>query len=254
MAKIVYNTEIRKGGYEWAADEELTEKLIEWDPLKRKASATARAAIRKTRNANPDKKIHLVPVDTSPTAQMTIKQMETDTWISFYRVAEKTKIGTKNPLPDEEIKAELLKFFKKHGIGNSEAIGFDWLKRDLLIINDLFLARDEGDMKEVFRLLEECGLQSDTQFNKDHSVHWFFLLKASFSLNSENRLDMVIQCVSFFDFILYDFLFSKGLLQRWFTCKHCLEDFQWDRKKDYCSPKCKRRAAYDRQKIKGRNK
>ena len=253
MAKIVYNTEVRKSGYEWVGYEVATERLEKWDPERSDMSKTARAGLlRSLKKAYPEELL-LVPVDPSPTAQMTIKPMDTDTWISFYRVAEKTKVGTDNPLPDDEIRAELLKFFKKHGLGNSGMTEFSFMRQNLVLMNDLFLARDEGNMEEVYRLLHEGGLEH-TKFNFKDMENFYFNIQAKLSLNSEGKLDMTIECITFTDFILYDFLFSKGVLQRWFTCKHCEEDFQWDRKRDYCSSKCKRRAAYERQLIKGRDK
>ena len=248
MTKIVYNTEVRKSGYEWGKPEDLADKLIEWDPEISKYKAKARAGIYKSPKKEYKNNFVLVPADPSPTAQMIIKPMEKDTWISFYRVAEKTNIGTK-PLPDDEIRAELQKFFKQHGIANGEIADFSIWKDHLLTMNDLFLARDEGNMEELYRLL-----QSTEQRRFNFLSEFSLLLNANFSLNSEKRIEMVIECTNLWDFILYDFMFSKGVLERWFTCKHCEEDFQWDRKKDYCSPKCKRRAAYERQQVKGRDK
>ena len=252
MAKIVYNTEVRKSGYEWVGYEEAAERLEKWDPKASAKSKSARAGVlRSLKKAFPEELI-LVPVDPSPTAQMTIKPMDRDTWISFYRVAEKTKVGTDNPLPDDEIRAELLKFFKKHGIANAETTEFTIMRNNLVFMNDLFLAKDEGNMEEVYRMLDEGGLEhTPFQFIDPNLC---FDIQAKLSLDSEGRLQMGFECATFFTFILYDFLFSKGVLQRWFTCKHCEEDFQWDRKRDYCSSKCKRRAAYERQLIKGRDK
>ena len=248
MAKIVYNTEVRKSGYEWVKPEDLAEKLIEWDFQKNEESAQSRANLYNTNDKSGSENYILVPCDPTPTAQMTIKPMERDIWISFYRLAEKTKIGT-DPLPHHEIRDLILKFFKKYGIANNEPVDYEELLIKLRLMNDLFLARDEGDMDEVYRLL-----QSTEQSRFNFLSEFTLLLNAKFSLNSEKKIEMVIDCVSFWDFVLYDFMFSKGVIEKNYICKYCDEHFQWHRKKDYCSPKCKRRAAYERQLIKGRDK
>jgi len=246
MTKIVYNTEVRKSGYEWGKPEDLADKLIEWDPEISKYKAKARAGIYKSPKKEYKNNFVLVPADPSPTAQMIIKPMEKDTWISFYRVAEKTNIGTK-PLPDDEIRAELQKFFKQHGIANGEIADFSIWKDHLLTMNDLFLARDEGNMEEVYAILKESLEGVKTTFKDVDNFH--LLLKLKLSLNPENKLEMTHETSTLWDFITYDYLFSNGLLQRWFTCKQCSKDFPWKRKKDYCTDKCKNRAHYERQLI-----
>jgi len=244
MSIITYNTEIRKRGYEWVVGVEAAERDLVWNRDHQNNNKTWRQNYLRT--AKKDNNPYLVPVDPTPNAHMTVKSMEKDTWVSFYRVAEKTKVGTDNPLPDDEIKTELLKFFNQHGIANGETAEFKYMRESLVIINDLFLARDEGNMEEVYRILKGGGLDN-TQFNFKDIEHFYFDIQAKLSFNEEGELGLAIECVCFFDFILYDFLFSKGVLQRWFICKHCEGDFQYDRKKDYCSSACKRRAAYERQ-------
>ena len=247
MAKVVYMTEIRKSGYEWVGFEEASERAREWDPeLTDMSIKAATGALNATNKKNPEE-LYMVPVDLSPTAQVTIKPMDKDTWISFYRVAEKMKVGTDKPLPDDEIRAELLKFFKQHGIAKGELWPFQWIRDELLYFNDLFLARDEGNMEEVYAILKESLEGVKTTFKDVDNFH--LLLKLKLSLNPENKLEMTHETSTLWDFITYDYLFSNGLLQRWFTCKQCSKDFPWKRKKDYCTDKCKNRAHYERQLI-----
>jgi hypothetical protein len=251
MAKLVYNTEVRKRGYDWFNADEYSERLNIWDLERSDLSKRVKAGVLKRMKEDYAENFLLAPIDPTTTAQRTIKPMDTNAWVSFYRVAEKTKVGTDKPLPDDEIRAELLKFFKQHGIGVGEAIDFKYMRESLVMINDLYLARDESNMEEVYRILKGSRMEN-TNFDFNHIERFYFDIQAKLSLTDEGELNMVIEVVSFFDFILYDFLFSKGVLQRWFICKHCEEDFQSSRKKDYCSLRCKRRTAYERQLSKGK--
>ena len=101
----------------------------------------------------------------------------------------------------ECVKKITKEFFKQHGIANGETTSFKFVRESLVMINDLFLARDEGNMDEVYRILKGDGLEDSKFHFKDEN--FYFDIQAKLSLNDEGELGLVIECVSFFDFILY---------------------------------------------------
>ena len=164
---------------------------------------------------------------------------EQNTWTSFYRLAQTTGLSINKPLPVAEIQALIISWFNKHGISQGETFSYEEIKRNIIAMNDIFLAKNEGSADELSKLVKES-----TTFDG-------LVLEIVIEPDFEGKIDPHYKPIGYFEALILDFLFSSGDLQKWFICKHCGTQFQNKRKADYCGQRCKSRAAYLRRIQKG---
>ena len=165
------------------------------------------------------------------------KLMPENTWVDFYNLAQETKVCTEN-YDLNHVKQSIIRFANKHG--DFEILFLkEWIE-SLRFMNDLYHARKEGDTEELHNLIYSGeGLASMLTTMNLYIGH----------KDKESRA--FIKPTDGFQALILDFLFSKGMLQKWLRCEQCGSDFKAKRRRKYCKPKCKRRAQYERDQLKG---
>jgi hypothetical protein len=179
----------------------------------------------------------LVARDKGEDVPRKISNMPPHTWVSFYHLAQ--TVGAIDNKKDKQ--QQIVYWFNKHGAPIHDQIRYEDIIKLFDLLEDLFEAREFGDTEEFLKLIE-----------KEEDLILAFILDVE--IDADGKIEPTFRTNTFNEAIIMDFLFSRGILKNWYICKECGVQFTWHRKKDYCTNKCKRSAAYERQKIKGRKK
>ena len=165
------------------------------------------------------------------------KLMPENTWVDFYNLAQETKVCT-DDYDLDHVKQCIVRFTNKHGDFEITFLN-DWIE-SLKFMNDLYWARAEGDKEELRQLIYSGeGLASMLT-----TMNLFIEEKGK-----ETRA--FIEPTDGLQALVLDFMFSKGMLQKWLRCEQCGTDFKAERRRKYCTPKCKRRSQYERDQLRG---